>query len=659
LISKDTINEIFETARIEEVIGEFVNLKRRGVNYLGLCPFHNEKTPSFTVSPAKNIYKCFGCGKAGNVVNFLMEHEHYTYVEALKYLAKKYNIEIEETEQTPEQRQVLDEKEVLYNISRFAQKHFTDNLFNTEQGKAIALTYFKERDFDINTIKKFQLGYCLKEWDDFTKAALKNAYKIETLIKSGFTINKNGKYYDRFRERVMFPIHSMSGRIVGFGGRILTSDKTKPKYVNTPESEIYHKSNVLYGIYFAKNAIRNKDNCYLVEGYTDVISLYQAGIENVVASSGTSLTNEQIRAIKRFTQNITILYDGDTAGIKASFRGINMILEQGMNVKIVLFPEGEDPDSFTRKNKNNPDNVVNFINDNSLDFIKFKTNLLLKDTKNDPIKKASLIKDIVNTISVIPDEITRSIYVKECAVLLDIQEKVLYDEIFRILKNNYYKKKKISDNAAVRLKKEKSSVDESKVYKTTDIYLHEREIIRLLLNYGKEKIYFRERTKYGVKTTTYFTADYIVRDLRENEIEFQDAVCKAIYDEYVSANENEIIPNTDYFINHNDKDIQKLSIDLLSEAYELSDNWKKKHRIYVDTELNKLKDIVLNTMLAFKSQKLKIMINEIEKKIKDIEKEETLKSTEKEEKLNILMQQLKLIQDKYSEINSGLGRVII
>lgn len=648
MISKDTIDEIFETLRIEDVIGEFVNLKRRGVNFLGLCPFHNEKTPSFTVSPTKNIYKCFGCGKAGNAVNFLMEHEHFTYVEALKYLAKKYNIEIEETVQTPEQLQVIDEKESLFNVSQFAQKFFTDNLYNTQEGKAIGLSYFKERGFDELTIKKFQLGYCLKEWDNFTKKALKNGYKSEVLEKSGFTISKNNKHYDRFRERVMFPIHTMSGRVVGFGGRILSSDKTKPKYVNTPESEIYHKGNLLYGIYFAKNSIRNHDNCYLVEGYTDVISLHQSGIENVVASSGTSLTNDQIRVIKRFTPNITILYDGDAAGIKASFRGINMILEQGMNVKIVLFPEGEDPDSFSRKN--NSDDVIEFIEKKSLDFIKFKTKLLLEDTKNDPIKKASLIKDIVNTISVIPEPITRSIYVKECAVLLDISEKVLFDEIVRVLKNDYYKKKKFNANAFVKPKGESQSLDKEKVYKTTDIYLYEREIIRILLNYGKEKILFKEKTKFGIKKISYQAADYIVRDLMDNKIEFQDKTCREIFNEYVSAKENEIIPEIDFFINNPDKNISNLSVDLLSEAYELSDNWIKKHKIFVDTELNKLKEAVMDALLHFKSQKLKIMINELEKKIKDADNDETM---------ILLLQKYKFIKDKYNEINNGLGIVFI
>ncbi|MCK4408075.1 MAG: DNA primase, partial [Bacteroidales bacterium] len=403
MISPETISAIFETARIEEVIGDFVNIKKRGVNYIGLCPFHNEKTPSFTVSPSKGIYKCFGCGKGGNSVNFIMEHERYSYPEALKYLAKKYNIEIEEEEQTPEQLQALDEQEGLYFVSTFAQKYFTENLFKKDEGKAIGLTYFKERDFTESTIKKFQLGYGIDKWDDFTQQALSSGYKIDYLIKTGLTISKENKHYDRFRGRVLFPIHNLSGKVIGFGGRILSSEKSKAKYVNSPESDIYNKSKVLYGIYFSRNAIINKNNCFLVEGYTDVISLHQAGIENVVASSGTSLTTDQIKLIKRYTPNITILYDGDEAGVKASFRGIDMILEEGMNVRIVLFPEGEDPDSYARNN--HASEVQEFISKKAEDFISFKTNLLIKETKNDPIKKAALIKEIVKTIALIPDGI--------------------------------------------------------------------------------------------------------------------------------------------------------------------------------------------------------------------------------------------------------------
>jgi len=372
LIKPETKQTIFETARIDEVVGDFVSLKKRGVNLIGLCPFHDEKTPSFTVSPAKGIYKCFGCGKGGNAVNFIMEHEHYSYPEALKYLAKKYGIEIIEEKQTAEQLQALDEKESLFNVTAFAQKYFSDNLFNKDEGKAIGLSYFKsKRNYNEATIKKFELGYCIDKWADFTEHATKNAYKLKHLVKSGLTVAKNDNHFDRFAARVMFPIHNLTGKVIGFGGRILSSEKSKAKYVNSPESEIYNKSKVLYGIYFSKNSIINKDNCLLVEGYTDVISLHQAGIENVVSSSGTSLTKDQIKLITRYSKNITILYDGDPAGIKASFRGIDMILEEGLNVRIVLFPDGEDPDSYAMNHSSSE--VEKFLNDNAVDFITFKT----------------------------------------------------------------------------------------------------------------------------------------------------------------------------------------------------------------------------------------------------------------------------------------------
>lgn len=421
MITRETIDNIISAAKIEEVIGDFISLRRRGVNLLGLCPFHNEKTPSFTVSPVKGIYKCFGCGKAGNAVGFIMEHEHLTYPEALKYLAKKYQIEIEEEARTPEQIQEISEKESLINLNEFARKYFSESLFGTDDGKAVGQPYFRERDIREDIMLKFQLGFSPNPWNAFSEHALKEGYKKEFLLKTGLSLEKDGKLYDRFHSRVIFPIHSASGRVIGFGGRILTSDKNRPKYVNSPESEIYNKSKTLYGIYFARNAIATKDNCYLVEGYTDVISLHQAGIENVVASSGTSLTTDQVRMILRYTPNITILYDGDPAGIKASFRGIDMVLEQGMNVKIVLFPDNEDPDSFTRKN--HPSEVEKFITSNALNFISFKTRLLLGETKNDPVKKAGLIKDIVSSIGLIPDTITRTLFVRECADMMSVPER--------------------------------------------------------------------------------------------------------------------------------------------------------------------------------------------------------------------------------------------
>ena len=403
MISKNTIDRVFEAARVEEVLGDFVQLKKSGSNYKGLSPFSEERTPSFMVSPVKQIWKDFSSGKGGNVVAFLMEHEHFTYPEAIKYLARKYNIEIEETEQNDEQKQQADERESMYLVSEFAASFFQNSLLKTEIGKAIGLSYFKERGFTEETIKKFGLGYSPDEWDAFTSEAIRKGYKLEFLEKTGLSIVKEEKQFDRFKGRVMFPIQSMSGRVLGFGGRILSNDKKVAKYLNSPESEIYHKSKVLYGIYHAKQAIAKEDNCFLVEGYTDVIQFNQSGIENVVSSSGTALTPEQIRLINRLTRNITVLFDADPAGLRASIRGIDLILEQGMNVKICTFPEGEDPDSFARKHSE--EEIREYLSENSKDFIAFKASLLMAEAKNDPVKKASLIRDIVSSISKIPDQI--------------------------------------------------------------------------------------------------------------------------------------------------------------------------------------------------------------------------------------------------------------
>ncbi|MEI6817690.1 MAG: DNA primase [Bacteroidota bacterium] len=483
MISKDTIAKIFETARIEEVVGEFVTLKKRGVNMLGRCPFHNEKTPSFTVSPAKGIYKCFGCGKAGNSVNFIMEHEHYTYPEALKYLAKKYNIDVEEDAQTSESIEADNAKESLYLISTYAASYFALNLHEQDEGKAIGLTYFRERGFSDATIEKFQLGYSLTEWGAFTEAALAKGYQVEYLEKTGLTIvAENGRQYDRFRGRVMFPIHNLSGRVIGFGGRIIKTDPKSPKYVNSPESDIYHKGNILYGAYQAKKSIIQTDNCYLVEGYTDVISMHQSGVENVVASSGTSLTIEQIRLISRYTKNVTVLYDSDPAGIKASLRGIDLILEEGLNVRVVLFPEGDDPDSYSKKV--GAAELKEYINGHSVDFILFKTNLLLGETKGDPIKKAELIKDIISSIAKIPDPIFRSTYLKECSSLLGVDEKVLIAELNKLRR----KSKLAEDNEVLQPTEDEIPQVEQPRYNVVSTEPQERDLIRLLIAYGKQEL---------------------------------------------------------------------------------------------------------------------------------------------------------------------------
>ncbi len=647
MIKPETIQQIFDTARIEEVVGEFVALKKRGVNMLGLCPFHNEKTPSFTVSPAKGIYKCFGCGKGGNAVNFIMDHEHYSYPEALKYLAKKYSIEIEESEQTPEEKEKQDEQESLYHVTAFAQEYFTRNLHETEEGKAVALSYLKNRGISDAMIEKFQIGYCIDKFEDFTNYAVKEGYKRKYLEKSGLTINKDGRYYDRFRGRVMFPVHSVSGRVIAFGGRILSSEKSKAKYVNSPESDIYNKSRVLYGIYHARNAILKNDNCYLVEGYTDVISLHQAGIENVVASSGTSLTVDQIKLIKRFTPNITILYDGDEAGLKASFRGIDMILEEGMNVKVVLFPEGEDPDSYASNHRS--EEVENFVQDNAKDFITFKTDILLKEAKNDPIKRAGLIKEIVQSIAVIPDGIYRSVYVRECSSIMNIPEQTLMNELNKSLRKKYSERYKGQGFEHVEVETEQAEPQfkpEEDVFSADN---QEKEIVRLLLNYGNRDIIFETENELG-KTieVPVKIAEFIVHDLRNDEIKLEHPEYRLIFDEYVHQLSQGVVPDENHFIQFQDSRIAKIAIDLLSDPYELSFNWAK-NKIHVKQEQDNLKELVASSVLSFKAKKIDQMILANQKEMKE--------NTSEEDAMVLLQKHINLKQVS-REINKQLSRIV-
>ena len=646
MINRETIDNIITTARIEEVVGDFVTLRRRGVNLLGLCPFHNEKTPSFTVSPVKGIYKCFGCGKAGNSVNFLMEHEKYSYPEALKYLARKYNIEIEEEIQTPEQLQELSERESLFNLNLFAQQYYSKTLFEAEEGKAIGLSYLKERGVREELIRKFQIGYNPDKWDAFTEHALQNGYKKEFLIKTGLSIEKDSRLYDRFHARVIFPIHSPSGRVIGFGGRILGGDKNRAKYVNSPESDIYNKSKTLYGIFFAKNSIASKDNCYLVEGYTDVISLHQAGIENVVASSGTSLTHEQIRMIQRYTSNITILYDGDPAGIKASFRGIDMILEQGMNVKIVLFPDNEDPDSYSRKH--HPNEVDAFILNNAVNFILFKTKILLEETRNDPIKKAALIKEIVNTIGLIPDGISRSLYVKECSHLLSVSEQVLMNELNKILRSKLKKSQPESETAVEIVAGDLIPAEPQIDYEPDSAEYQEKEIIRILLLYGHEVIHLKGNSDNS-EDVPVMVADFVIHDIRQDELGFEIPLFQKIFIDYISGHEKEAIPDRSFFLSHADPEIARASIDLVFTPYELSLNWLK-NNIYIETEAHRLKLHVEHALLAFKSKKIDKMIGNAQKKLSQ--------TLSKEEELE-LMKTLKDLKERSVKINKqGLGRII-
>ena len=645
MIPKETIDEIFNACVIEDVVGDFVTLKKRGANYLGNCPFHNEKTPSFTVSPAKGIYKCFGCGKAGNAVNFIMEHEHYTYPEALKYLADKYQIEVEEEEQSDAQIEAANEKESLYIVSNFAAKYFVDQLLNTDKGKAIGLSYFEERGFAPATIEKFQLGYSPDEWTAFTDEALNSGYDLKYLEKSGLTIVKENKKFDRFKGRVMFPIHNLSGRVLGFGGRILINDKKAAKYINSPESEIYDKSNVLYGIYFAKKSMVQEDNCFLVEGYTDVISLSQAGVENVVASSGTSLTEGQIRLISRYTKNITILYDGDVAGIKASFRGIDMILQEGMNVKVVLFPDGEDPDSFAKKSST--EELKDYIGEKAQDFIQFKISVLLEESGKDPIKRAELIKDIVSSIALIPDQIKRAVYTKECSVLLEISEQALINEINKILRKKLSKTSSTEQDVITATDFQTYSTPEKKAASNTDLLNWEKEIIRLLINYAEHNIKVKVKQGEQEETREIPVVTYILHALLGDEIEFTTPAYQEIFMLYNTYLKDDKILPQQALIQHENDIIKNIAIDVLSTKYELND-WSK-HNIVVSTENEQLQLAVINSVHAFKLSKVKHLIKQTQEK---------LKNADETEQLEIIQQIMRLEQIK-AQLSNKLGIVIL
>lgn len=619
MISRSTIDRVFETARVEEVIGEFVQLKKAGSNFKGLSPFTDEKTPSFMVSPVKQIWKDFSTGKGGNAVSFLMEHEHYSYPEAIRYLAKKYNIEIEETIQTDEQKEQINERESMFVVSKFAKDYFHDILLNSEAGKAIGLSYFKERGFREETIKNFDLGYCLDNWDNFTTEALKKGYERKYLEKTGLTIVRdNGKPFDRFKGRVMFPIHSMSGRILGFGGRTLSSEKKTAKYVNSPESEIYHKSKVLYGIYHAKKEIAKQDNCFLVEGYTDVISFHQSGIENVVASSGTALTPDQIRLVNRLTKNITVLFDGDAAGMRASIRGIDLILEQGMNVKVVTFPEGEDPDSFAKSHSDTE--LKEYLENSAQDFINFKVSLLMQEAKNDPVKKAGLIRDIVTSISKIPDSIQREVYVQECSRIMDISERVLFSELAQLVskKTKEFTQAQQSQRKSFDLVKKK----ETQIEEIDSLFILEKEIIRILLLFGNKETDFvdfievedqegnitLEEEKYSNQVSK-----ELYLNLQDDEIEFSNSVFQKIYYEMIhQINQQERI-EMDSFINHQDHEIASMVTSILmdDERYQLSD-WERKNIFVTESEevLSKLvTDAILNLRRVLIDLKIKNLIH--------------------------------------------------
>jgi len=656
MIPKETVDKILQTVRIEEVVGEFVHLKKRGTSLIGNCPFHNEKTPSFNVSVNKGIYKCFGCGKGGDSVRFIMDHEKYTYPEALKYLANKYNIEIEEIESSPEQQEADNRRESLYIVSNFAAKFFSQNMWETTEGQTIGLGYFKERGFRDDIIKKFELGFSPDSWDALIEKATQQGFKEEYLEVTGLAIrNDKGKLYDRFRGRVMFPIHNISGRIIGFGGRTLVTDKKVPKYVNSPESEIYHKSNVLYGLFHAKKAIRDLDNCYLVEGYADVLSVNQAGIENVVASSGTSLTTEQVRLISRFTKKVTILYDGDAAGIKASLRGLDMILEEGLDVKVVLFPDGHDPDSYVQQVGSSQ--FKTYIEKNQKDFILYKTNILLKDAANDPIKKAGVIHDVVESIAKIPDQIKASVFIRECSFLLQIEERVLIAELNKLRLGKLKKDNKPGAAPSPQFQgpPEQYSYDQyppdelpppdeilyatEKAVETEE--RQEKEIIRLLLNYGHELV------NWDGITDTYI-APYVISNLAD--VTFDSPVCAKILQEYNNFMERGELPTSQDFIQHQDREVSDLAISLMTSPYDLSHNWKESRKIYVKHESENMRSTILGGIFHLKKKK-------VDKILKNI-REEIQKETDVDNQL-ILMQRYARVKEVEKGISNFLGSVVV
>lgn len=646
MIDRTTIDRILDTADIVDVIQDFVTLKKRGVNFIGLCPFHNEKTPSFTVSPSKGIYKCFGCGKGGNVVNFIMDHEHLSYPESLKYLAGKYHIEVEEKEPSEEELRQQDERESLQVVTSFAQKYFSDILFNHAEGKAVGMAYLKERGYREEIIRKFQLGYSREDKNAFTGTALKQNFKREILIRSGLSVERNDELYDRFNGRVIFPIHSLSGNVLGFGGRVLRKDDKTAKYVNSPESELYHKSRIVYGIYQARKSITSLDKCFLVEGYTDVLSLHQCGVENVVASSGTALTPEQIRLIKRFTSNVTILYDGDEAGIKASLRGIDLLLEEGLNIKVILLPDGEDPDSYSRKLSYQQ--FMEFLVREEKDFIMFKTSLLMEDARNDPVKRANLITDIVRSIAVISDRIKRSVYIKECSVLLGIDERVLYSEVYR-------RRRKAAEDRA---KKITSGEEVSFRLTTVPSFIEEifsepqeREIIRLLLHYGEKELFPIEHEGGGEEYIT--VAEYIINEIQNDDLEFKNLIYRQVFEEYLQMLSKGQYPDNRYFTNHNDQKVREMAADMLSNPYTLSKVHARKGA-FVETEEMKLKKSVPDTLIAYKTKILKLAQREKEKELK-----EALEEKRHQEEITRIQKEFMIISTVINSIAHDRGGWVV
>lgn len=607
-ISRATTEKVKERADIEEVVGDYVPLKKKGQNLWACCPFHNEKSPSFSVSPAKQIYKCFGCGKAGDPIQFVMDIEGVGFNEAIRQLAQKYGIEVEEEHaSSPEDIQAFNERESLYIVLNFAKEFFVKNL-DSEEGKSIGLSYFKERGFNQSIIEKFDLGYALDGWDHFAKTAKSAGFSDELLLKAGLILQKEGdptRYYDRFRGRVTFTIHNLGGKAIGFGARILTQDKKQPKYINSPETEVYHKSDILYGIFQAKKSIRERDNCYLVEGYTDVLSLHLSGIENVVASSGTSLTENQIKLIKRFTDNVTVLYDGDPAGIRASLRGIDMILEGGLNVKAVVFPDGEDPDSYARKVGSTA--FTAYLEKNAQDFISFKIGLFAEEAANDPIKQADLIKQVVQSISKIPDPVIRTVYIRKCASLLDIEEEIIQAELNKIYlkgqKDQFFKEQRQLEETFV---EDLIATKEESTSFSTLIELQEREMLRLLVNYGFEMV-----------SDELNVCQYLLQETEE--LTFQTPIYDKILGIYKKALSESILPQPEYFLQHQDTEVKKEVINMITRKYELSTLWESRYQIFTHHEADDLAKTVYDSILHLKKKVIKKMLEEAKLKIKEAE----------------------------------------
>ncbi|MBE8722107.1 DNA primase [Sphingobacterium pedocola] len=661
MIAKETIDKVLDTARIEEVVGDFVELKKRGTSLIGNCPFHNEKTPSFHVSVAKGIYKCFGCGVGGDSLKFVMELEKYSYPEAIRYLANKYHIEIAEIERSPAQLAAQDKRESLYVLSQWAGKFFKEQLWNTDIGNSIGLSYFKERGYREDIIKKFDLGYSPDVWTALVEEAKKSGFQEGYLTEIGLAIERDDKsLYDRFRGRVIFPIHNLTGRIIGFGGRTLKTEKSVPKYVNSPESDIYRKSDVLYGLSFAKKAILDHDTCYLVEGYADVISMHQAGVENVVSSSGTSLTTGQIKLISRFTKNVIILYDGDAAGIKASLRGTDMLLEEGLNVKVLLFPDGNDPDSYVQTFGSAA--FKEYVATNQQDFIFYKTNILLKDANNDPIKRAEVIHEVVESIALIPDEIKVSVFIRQCSSLLDIEERVLLSELNKIRVNKAKALEKKRESASqssaaspypgdmpppdfflTETERANAGLSETDTQaKITPEILQEREVVRILLNYGREMAAWEGDGEVPI-------APYLLGNI--DDVSFDDKPSAIIVEEFKKQAENFEIPEAKFFFSHTDKEVSDLAIGCIASQYEISPNWNNdKNKIHVPEEIENLKQLVTETIYRIKKRKF-------EKEMYKIREE--LKKEQSEDDLQILLHKYSKLKEAEKMLGQLLGNTIV